>query len=295
MKNRQTKLIIGVLAGLVLFASSLALLMYSKQSELASKVSQNVKVYVAKQSLERGHYITADDITLASLPKEFLDFSPPKPTEIVGKYVQEKLYKKEPIRLNKIASRKPKEEKIAVVVPHSKAAPLQDKENVSKSDKLSVPTTLFRNLDETIVAGNYIDIVSVVPKKDKNGKVTNFSTKYIAIHIKVLYYLSDGIQTKSLLQKSTDADTQTSVRKAQSVVLDMQPQNIKNLLKMYYTTQELNNNRVYNTNNYQGQLWMVHASKTPDKKIQKIKEQMLVDKKRHSYKKTQSVKISYEN
>jgi Flp pilus assembly protein CpaB len=299
MKNRQSKLIIGILSGLVLFASSVALLMYSKQNTLASQIAKNTEVYVARRDLQTGEYITANDIVKSSLPEELINFAPPKATQIVGKYVKEKLYKNEPIRPEKISSRKVsiKQQSQQTKVLKRQHSESNKHKSIQQTDTLSFPVESFRNLDNSIEAGDYIDIVSALPKYNKKGEIEDFVTKYIALHIEVLYYLRDKQKQKTLLTLSQTAQKeQTQGLKAKTLVLNMTPKNVTQLLRVYYKTQKLNEKRVYNTQNYGGQLWVIKTTKDKNATLQKMKERMLLGKKRyHRKQKQQKVSISYEN
>lgn len=300
MRNRNTRIIMGILVGLVLFTSSVALLMYLKQSKANENITHNVEVYVASKNLKEGDYIGANAIKKAKVPQNYISFTPLMPEEIIGRYAKVDIFAKEPIRREKLSTINPLDEKIEhVVVSHEKNV---TKEHiVSSSDTVSIPLSIFKNRDASLKAGSFVDIVSIVPKKLKNRDYA-FTTKYIALHVLVHSFVGNNITMPSYTRTVTQTKDKKSISniiEADTIVLDMSPKDIKNFLALYYTTQALNNNRAYNTANYGGQLWLVNAATDTDAAIQKEKEKMLLDKKRtvvkrKRVKRVQKVSIAYE-
>ena len=292
MKNRQTRIIIGILVGLVLFSSSIALLMYTKQSksETLSPTQKSVEVYVASKHIKQGEMIGATNIEKAHLPSSYLPFTPLTQSEIVGRYASVDIFAKEPMRKEKLSMLKPtipelnKRQRPVITTAKSDSNPQQDTVTFSLS--------MFQNIDATLKAGDYIDIVSVVAKKSK-GRESSFDMKYVALHVLI----------NSFVSNTTNMDTLTQIKekksvKADSVVFEMVPSDIKNFLSVYYKTQELNANRVYNTTkSSKGHLWMVKCSSKVDAKIQKAKDRLLVDHvvRYKKAKAAEKVTVSYEN
>ena len=300
MRNRNTRIIMGILVGLVLFTSSVALLMYLKQSKANENITHNVEVYVASKNLKEGDYIGADAIKKAKVPQNYISFTPLMPEEIIGRYAKVAIFAKEPIRREKLSTINPLDAKIEhVVVSHEKN--VTKERIVSSSDTVSIPLSIFKNRDASLKAGSFVDIVSIVPKKLKNRDYV-FTTKYIALHVLVHSFVSNNITMPSYTRTVTQTKDKKHISKiieADTIVLDMSPKDIKNFLALYYTTQALNNNRAYNTANYGGQLWLVNAATDTDAEIQKEKEKMLLDKKRtvvkrKRFKRVQKVSIAYE-
>jgi hypothetical protein len=295
MRNRQTRIIIGILVTMVLFASSIALLMYSKQSDMSNYVEGHVEVYVTSKHLNKGDKISSTDITKAFLPKSYLAFTPLTKSEILGRYAKVEMFAKEPLRKEKISPTKPLEKKSPLVKAPSKKSKIKEtnvKESV-KHDTLSVSLNVFKNIDSSLRKGDTIDILSVLQKKPQSSK-SNFITKYIALNVKIDSFLLNNKKSKKYISK----DKEGHLLKADSIVFEMSPNEIKNFLSIYYTTQELNSKRVFNSNGNRGHLWMVKCSSQIDSKDEKIKKSMMLDRKRKVYKRKKSVQkisISYEN
>ncbi|MDH4944307.1 SAF domain-containing protein [Sulfurimonas sp. C5] len=270
MKNKQMKTIILILIGLVLFMTSLALLMYSKQSMLEEQVKQVklVEVFVTARDIRKGELLNADTIKKAALPKEYIVGTPLTASEIIGRYAVVDIYQNEPIREQKIALAKPEEKKSITLKADTKQEALELEE--TKGDTISLPLSVFKNIDSSLHKGDKIDIVSVENKKD--GRQSEFKTKYIALNVTIESFVVNGRTIKSYI--SSDAKGNSVF--AQNIVLSFSPKEIKNFLMLYYKTLELNGNRVYNTNNT-GHLWIVKCSKIQDEDVQKKKEKMLAD------------------
>lgn len=270
MKNKQMKTVILILIGLVLFTTSLALLMYSKQSRLEQQVQQVklVEVFVSARDIRKGELLNADAIKKAALPREYLVGTPLTASEIIGRYATVDIFQNEPIREQKIALVKP-EEKNSIV---TKIAPKQETIELKEEtgDTISLPLTVFKNIDSSLHKGDKIDIVSV--ENQEEGRETEFKTKYIALNVSIESFVANGQTINSYIS----SDAQGNPVFAQNIILAFSPKEIKNFFMLYYKTLALNGNRVYNTNN-NGHLWMVKCSKTQDEDIQKKKEKMLAD------------------
>jgi Flp pilus assembly protein CpaB len=299
MKNRKTRLIMGIMVGLVLFSSSVALLLYLKQTGQQQSAVENIEVFVAAKNIKKGELLDAHSIKKAHLPKSYISFSPLQDSEIMHRYARVNIYKDEPIRQEKISINKPEQE--------SKKTPKQaftkkvqkdvwsDEdvvEQISK-DTISVSLSLFKNQNTPLKAGDYVDIVSVIPSSSSKSN-SSFSTKYIALHVQIQNFLHDT----QIMKKMIRYQEKKQPLRANAVVLIMSPKEIKNFLTVYYKTQQLNNNRVYNANGaYGGQLWLIKTTQTVDKKLQAEKSRLLIDRKiyKKQYKRPQEkVRISYE-
>jgi len=302
MKNRNTRIIMGILIGLVLFTSSVALLFYLKQSRANENITHKVEVYIASKNLKKGDYIDANAIVKAKLPQNYVSFKPLTAEEIIGRYAKVDIFAKEPIRKEKLSTINPLNKRVKKTKEtDTKKAPAEQT-IVTTSDSISLPLSLFKNKDTSLRAGNFVDIVSVMPKKLKNREYS-FKTKYIALHVPVHSFISRNVTIPAFTRTVTqtkDKVTTSKIIEADTIVLDMSPKDIKNFLALYYETQALNDDRAYNTNNYGGHLWLVNAATDTDKAIQKEKQKLLLDyKKAHIVKKrrkrpTQKVSIAYE-
>ena len=291
MKNRQTRIIIGILVGLILFSSSVALLMYSKQSSLSEYVEGHVEVYVTAKHFNKGDLINSQDIEKAFLPKSYLAFTPLTKSEIIGRYAKVEMFKKEPLRKEKISLSKPVVQK-TIFTKSTRKAPEVEKIDYVKRDTITVPLSIFKNIDSSLKKGDYIDIVSV-KVKNREGTTSKYSTKYVALKVKIHSFVSNLKNIKKYVFNSKDG-----VGVADSVVFEMNPDEIKNFLSVYYTTQELNAKRVFSSKTNGGHLWMVKRSSVKDDKDDKIKKRMLVDHIQTVYKRRKTparVSISYED
>lgn len=291
MKNRQTRIIMGILVGLILFSSSIALLMYSKQNSLKEYVEEHVEVFVAAKSLKKGDLLRESDIEKAFLPKSYLVFAPLTKSEIVGRYAQVDIYTKEPLRREKIADSKPIEKRVVVVNKPVEKSPEIKELKPANSDTITVSLSLFKNTDLNLKRGDHIDILSVIPKSSKS-RSAEYITKYIALNVKVNNFISNYKSVQKFIHSSEEGSV-----KADSIVFEMSPSEVKNFLAVYYTTQELNSKRVFNDKLNSGHLWMVKRNSQNVNADEKIKKKMLVDHKARVYKKQKAkkrVSISYE-
>ena len=301
MKNRKMRLIIGMLIGMVFFSSSVALLMYTKQGQgqVQTELRNDIEVYVTSRDIARGELITQTDIELASLPQSYLAFTPLVSSEIVGRYANVTIFAKEPLRGEKLSLTKPEEtltqvENVVVKSIQKEEISEQLSDYDNNRDTFIMPLSFFKNVDDTLKAGDYIDILSVIPKRSKNGE---FLTKYVAVHILINSFVINSSRSKTM----TKSAPENQVSKAQSVVFDVLPGDIKNLLATYYRAQQLNSIGVFNVKRDNGgHFWMVKCTTELNESIQKYKNKLLIDhvtvyKKKKKRKAVEKVSISYEN
>lgn len=281
------------MVGLVLFSSSVALLLYLKQSNHTQDAQASVTLFVAAKNLKKGELLDAHSIKQAKFPKSSLSFTPLSDTEIMHRYARVDIYKGEPIRKEKISQTKPIEnaplKRTAVKKAAVQTLPKTDRdvEQITQ-DTISVSLSLFKNNITLLSAGDYVDIVSAIASKSDN-----FTTKYVALHVKVNHFIANHKVTKSMLRY----DEKKQPIRATAVVFSMSPKEIKNFLAVYYKTQQLNANRVYNTNHYGGQLWLIKTPKVINKELQAQKQRLLIDRKvyrKKSSRPQERVRISYE-
>lgn len=292
MKNRKMRLIIGMLIGLVIFASSVALLLYTKIGKQEAKNVSSVEVYVATRHISRGDMIEADDLLKASLPKSYLSFTPLTATEIIGRYATVDIFSKEPMRKEKLSILEPLNETQNVKV--KEIVDTESTELVTESitpDTITVSLSLFKNIDSSLKKGDLIDIVSVISKRNNT---TKYKTKYVALSVRIHSFVSNYNEMNTYVVHGEESRTIAS-----SVVFEMDPNDVKNFLSVYYETQELNAKRVFSNKENRGHLWMVKCSTTEDKRSERAKERMMIDhkqkviKRKHKQRKNQ-VSISYE-
>jgi len=282
MRNRKTRIIIGVLIGLIFFSSSVALLMYTKQNDLSQYVEDHVEVYVTTKHLLRGDLIGPSDLEKAFLPKSYLSFAPLTKSEIVGRYANVEIFAKEPIRQEKISKNEPVDEKIVVVVPKTKIKQKLKAEEIPEviatKDTITITLSMFKNIDGTLKRGDHIDILSVIPKITQKSKEFQYNTKYVVLNAKIDTFVSHAQRVKSYITKSEKSTTV-----ADSIVFEMDPKEIEKFLSLYYGV---------------GKLWMVKCSPEGTDKDQAIKKNMIVKKKkivRKTRAKVTGVSISYEH
>lgn len=289
MKNRQIRLTIGILVGLVLFSSSLALLFYSKQDTPKIEKVKNIEVYAAKRYISKGTILTRADIKKIKIPDTYIDFTPLKQSEILGRYAAVDILDKEPLRKEKLSISNPQTEQLATNVKSQELEEALTSTQAYKKDTLTVSLTRFQNVDMSLKTGDYIDIVSIFPKKSGKG----FDTKYVALKVKI-----DSFSNGSTSMNSMSMQVKEKTVLANSVVFEMTPTDIKNFFASYYETQTLNSNRVFNTKKIsKGHLWMIKCSKDEDKQDQELKKHLLVDhvKRYRAVSGEQKVSISYEH
>jgi len=293
MKNRKMRLLVGILVGLVFFSSSLALLLYLKQGSSNSiEKTESIGVYITTRTIKKGELLQARDISETILPRSYISETPLTAAEIIGRYALTDIFTKEPLRKEKLSLTQPLEEKNV----EEEVYEPQVVESVSSFDEnrdtMTVPLYVFKNIDETLKAGDYIDILTIVPKKSDSRE---FITKYVALHILINSFISHATKVDSIVS----VNDKNEVSRASAVVFEILPGDIKNLLSSYYKTQQLNTKSVYNTaRSNGGHLWMVKCTTSLDPAIQKFKSKMLIDHvtvyKRRK-KAVHKVSISYEN
>jgi hypothetical protein len=301
MGQKKTKIFIGILLTLIMFASSLALVMYSKQNELKKQVESQVEVYVSAKDLKEGDSIGAKEIVLKKMPKSYIDFTPLTKEEILGRFAKVVIFANEPLRPEKITLTKVvQEDKKEVATPKAK----EEEPAVKRlsSDTVSLSLELFKNLDISLQKDDFIDIVSVSPSKKERDDY-EFATTYVALHVKIHSFGSGTKEMQKTVHEEYDEKTKQSRRSvADTLILEMSPLEIKNFLAMYYKTQELNAQKVHSTKENRGHLWMVRCSSDANDTFAKEKEMLLLKEKINKLKVennpkppiVHAVKISYE-
>lgn len=293
MRQKKDKILIVALSSLILFSSSLALMMYLKKDKAIKVQEPQVVVYVTKSKVKKGTLIKSEDIQKKLLAKSYVSFSPLMPEEIVGKYAKVDFLAGEPLRDEKLTLKK---QELNTVNAQNRSFKNENDMSVT-NDSVSLSLELFKNIDYSLKSGDYIDIVTVKEKKSKNK--IDFKTTYVALHVKIVSFLKDGEKQSSYLKYKRVKDTNEKVL-ADTIVLDMPPRDIKNLFVAYYSAQDLNSKRVYATKTNKGHLWMIKTKEQIDAKMQYAKNSLRLDKKvvhKRAVKKKkapQKVLISYE-
>lgn len=286
MKHKKDKIIIVALSSLVLFSSSIALMLYLKGKNTVSNVNiKTVQIYVASKELKKSEQLSANSIKLKSYAQEQINFPILTKEEIIGKYTNMAIYKDEPMRLEKLSVTKSVDDSSEQVIKIDTTDRF-----FTQYDAFTLPLSMFQNIDFSLKSGDLIDIVSIANPEEKNLK-----TRYAALQVKVLGFSKNGENIKSYISyKKTDKEVLQEL--ADTVILDMKPRYIKNVLSLYYETQSLSKKRINSHEKQSGHLWIVKTQESLDKKMLQEKEKLLVDNvvKRYSSKKVQKAKISYE-
>lgn len=311
MKQRKITLIIIALSSIVFFMSALAYKFYATSDELSSHIEEQVPIIVAKRDIKVGSLITKNDLTQQLLPKSYIGFAPLTPAEINGKYAKVNILSSEPFRMEKLSYEKPE-------VNVTKAKVLEQvKESIecttpielnSSMDTVTLDLSMFRNFDTTLKADDKIDIITVMPKSKNtqssrfsNTAVQKFDTKYVAIAVPIVSFVSNGKYVKDAMSSKRDKTNNIlSSEIADQVVLGLKPKELSNFLTLYYVSQALNAQKVYNVNNqFEGHLWIVNSTLNSDKKSLKEKQAMMynykrVVKKRRTTKRVKKKKVKKE-
>ena len=293
MKQKKIKILIGILLALLAFSSSIALLMYSKKSKVDEYIKSQAQAYIVTKTINKGQKIDANDIKLSTFLKEHIPSKLVK-EEIIGRYAKVDIYMNEPIRSHKISNLP-----IVSSITKSPKKKSQQKQEIVEEDStyydtITLPLNIFKNIDPSLKKNDLIDIVSVKSKKTSiNG--LEFSTKYVALRVKIYSFVYNSNFVKSIYI-TKDEKTNTAIL-ANSIVLEISPNDVKKFLPIYYKTQDLNSKRVYTSKDNRGHLWIIKCSQTIDEKIQTQKKKLLVDYKRKYIPKQRKnrVEISYEN
>lgn len=218
----------GIMAGLVLFSSSVALLLYLKQSKHKETAQNNIEVFVAAKNLKKGDLLDAGSIKKAKLPKSYISFTPLTDSEIISHYARVNIYKDEPIRLEKISALKPVEKiKQTVKKSETKVQTTLNKVQQVTEDTLSVSLSVFKNKNTLLRGGDYVDIASVIPSSTKTD---NFNTRYIALHVKINNFVSNG----KTLSTPISYNAKKQIIRADTIVFLMSPKDIKNFLAVFF-------------------------------------------------------------
>ncbi len=276
MKNKHMKTVILLLVGLVLFTSSLSLLMYKKQADLKeeSEKVKFVEMYITTKDIKQGEMLGAESIQKASFPQEYLVGAPLTASEIIGRYAIVDIFKSEPIREQKISLSKPEDKTIKQDKPGIAETLQKLEEGDELKDTITLPLSVFKNVDSSLKKGDKIDIVSVKAKQD--GREQDFKVNYIALNVKIDAFVQNGKQVNNFVSYVKDKKNNTIASYAENIILEISPKELKNFLTLYYKTLSLNGNRLYNTNN-RGHLWIVKCALNEDAETKKQKKKMLAD------------------
>ncbi|MGA1932937.1 hypothetical protein ACH5BF_09500 [Arcobacter sp. YIC-464] len=238
--NKQI-IIILILASLLFSALGAAFYFFKKNKQAQKSKDELVTIYIAKDDINKGTLVTVNQMAQTRIAKQFLLNTPLTKEEIIGKYTSEKIYKNEMFLKQKLTTKIEKER-----------AKILDYSNSSYNMKFS----MFDNPNYTLVQGDLINIISVLPKGEPNnkGKYLDFDVQYVADNIKVLGFIKDGVnQSTSITQEKVKKVVKKKVIeevvnvKAQELILDINPNVLISLIKDF---------------NKGNQLWMVKTKES---------------------------------
>ena len=252
--NKQI-IIILVLASLLFSALGAAFYFYKKNKEVLKSKNELVTIYVAIADIKPNTLIDASHLGKTKIAKQYILNKPLLKKEILGKYTNETIYKNEVFLKQKLNTK----------IEKAKAKILD-----FKNSSYNMKFELFQNPNISLLQGDFINIISVYPKKGqkvKNGEYTEYDVRYVASKVKVLGFLRDGrpesetitkhnvevIEKKKLVKKTKEI-------KANELILDIEANVLLNLIKNY---------------SIGNQLWMVKTKETIE--INPIKEIILQD------------------
>lgn len=242
--NRQL-IVILILASLLLSALGAAFYFYKKSVEEKKSVNELVTVYIAKNDIEKGTLLQVKHLAQTQIARQFILNEPLLKKELLGKYTKENIYKHEIFLKQKLTTKVEKEK--AKIIPF---------ENSSYNMKFD----FFENPNYSLNQGDYINIMSVIPKGkiDKKGKYSDYSVQYVAKGIKILGFLRNGFResetiTKQKIKKIVKKKEIEEIIdvKSDEMILDVDLNVLLKLIKDY---------------NKGNQLWMVKTKFAPEVK-----------------------------
>lgn len=241
MQANKQIIIILILASLLFSALGAAFYFFKKNKEAQKSKNELVTIYIAKDDIPKGTLITVNQMAQTKIAKQFLLNKPLMKKEIIGKYTSEKIFKNEMFLKQKLTTKIEKER--AKVLDFS-------------SSSYNMQFSMFDNPNYTLVQGDFINIISVLPKGKPNnkGKYLDFDVQYVANNIKVLGFIKDGLNesssiTKEKIKKVVKKKVIEEIInvKAQELILDINPNVLISLIKDY---------------NKGNQLWMVKTKES---------------------------------
>lgn len=241
MQANKQIIIILILASLLFSALGAAFYFFKKNKQAQKSKNELVTIYIAKADIKKGTLITVDQMAQTKIAKQFLLNKPLMKKEIIGKYTSEKIFKNEMFLKQKLSTQIEKER--AKVLDFT-------------SSSYNMKFDMFDNPNYTLVQGDFINIISVLPKgkPDNKGKYSDFDVQYVANNIKVLGFIKDGVNesssiTKEKIKKVIKKKVVEEIVnvKANEMILDIDPNVLISLIKDY---------------NKGNQLWMVKTKES---------------------------------
>jgi len=274
MRQQQRRVLIAIMLSAIFFLSSTTLWFYLKQNNMHKMIQPTINVFVAKHFLKIGTKIKPEDIVAKHFPLNLISFKPLSYVEIIGKYAKEDISKFMPIEKNELSLIKhstdiSKPMKTALKPIHKIGQTIKH----LGVDTISVPINMFKNFSSPLHAGDRVDIVTVFPSRNQHGQLL-FKTRYVALHVVVKGFLYQHKLVDTFIIHLNDKVH--SVVTADSVVMELSPSGIANLLAIYYKTQSLDSMRYYSSNGYDGQLWIVKCNGKSNGQFEHTKKMLML-------------------
>lgn len=278
MQANKQIIIILILASLLFSALGAAFYFFKKNKQAQKSKNELVTIYIAKADIPKGTLITVKQMAQTKIAKQFLLNKPLMKKEIIGKYTSEKIFKNEMFLKQKLSTQIEKER--AKVLDFT-------------SSSYNMKFDMFDNPNYTLVQGDFINIISVLPKGQPNskGKYLDFDVQYVAKNIKVLGFIKDGLNESSSITKEKIkkvikkkvVEELVNV-KANELILDINPNVLISLIKDY---------------NKGNQLWMVKTKesiqiKALDEMTKEETKELKKEIKKSLDKETKKVKKTYK-
>jgi len=245
MKFDKQLAIILVLVSLLLSAIGVSVYFYNTNQQIIKDKNQLVRIYVAKDNIKENTLIEEKHLKEVSVAKQYVLTKPLLKQEIINKYAKENIYTNEHFLKEKLS-----------------VTPIIKKEDTKvldyKYSSYNMSFKLFKNPNFALKPNDEIKIISVYPGEEKN----QYNVRYIAKDIKVLGFLSDGIETEKAIYKKKIKKGKGKKQveeivdiKSDEIILDMKESVLLSLI------------RDFNKGN---QLWMVKAKQKEEKEIKKV-------------------------
>lgn len=254
MKFDKQLAVILVLVSLLLSAIAISFYFYKEKEKVAKDNNRLVNVFVAKDTINKDTLIGENHIKQTVIARQFVLTKPLLKQEILGKYAKETIYKNEAFLKEKLSN------KIEII---------KEKSLDFKYNSYNMSMTLFENPNFSLEPNDIIKIISVYPKGQDTNK---YAVQYIAKNIKVLGFLSEGLESEKAifkkkikkLVKKQQVEEIVNV-KANEIVLDIKEKVLLKLIDDY---------------NKGKQLWMVKSKLEEENEKEKEKPKKVVKKKK---------------
>lgn len=229
MKFNKQLVIILILGSLLMSALGAALYFYQMNQQTIEDSNKKVKVFIAKEKIERNKQIQKSDIKEHFVTKQEVLTRPLHLKEIVGKFSKIDIYKNEMFIKEKISDTLPED---------------TDKKFIEfKNNSYNMAFKLFQNPNYTLQKGDTINIITSY--QSTQSQLPDYTSQYVAKGIKVLGFIERGLPVAKPINrkkiKKTVKKKQIEVVedvKADEIVLDIKD---KTLLDIAHDFQKKKN------------------------------------------------------